>query len=217
MSRRQRGSRKSSKTLTRNPPNFKTMSPKSSINPKHMQSKESYSKVHQNQDATKAVHACFNQVQLCNPMDYSPPGSSVHGILQARMLERVTVPSSRESSQPRDWTHISYIYLHWQVSSLPLALPGKWLIKMKIIKISQKQEWRTTAYQYFQSCCCSVDQPCMILCDPMDCSMPGLPVLHHLPELSQTHVHWVGDAIQPSHLPLYPQYLPSIFLNNSLF
>ena len=102
MSRRQRGSRKSSETLTRNPPNFKTMSPKSSINPKHMQSKESYSKVHQNQDATKAVHACFNQVQLCNPMDYSPPGSSVHGILQARMLERVTVPSSRESSQPRD-------------------------------------------------------------------------------------------------------------------
>ena len=36
-------------------------------------------------------------------------------------------------------------------------------------------------------------------CDPMDCSMPGLPVHYHLPELTQTHVHWVGDAIQPSH------------------
>ena len=36
------------------------------------------------------------------------------------------------------------------------------------------------------------------LCDPMDCSPPGFPVLHHLPELSQTHIHWVGDAIQPS-------------------
>ena len=37
------------------------------------------------------------------------------------------------------------------------------------------------------------------LCDPMDCSTPGLPVHHQLPEFTQTHVHWVGDAIQPSH------------------
>ena len=37
------------------------------------------------------------------------------------------------------------------------------------------------------------------LCDPMDCSMPGLPVHHQLPEFTQTHVHWVSDAIQPSH------------------
>ena len=41
----------------------------------------------------------------------------------------------------------------------------------------------------------------------MDCSTPGLPVLHHLPELAQTHVHWVGDAIQPSH-PLLPSSPP---------
>ena len=38
-----------------------------------------------------------------------------------------------------------------------------------------------------------------VLCDPMDCSMPGFPVHHSLPELAQTHVHWVGDAIQSSH------------------
>ena len=37
------------------------------------------------------------------------------------------------------------------------------------------------------------------LCNPMDCSMPGFPVHHQLPELTQTHVHWVSDAIQPSH------------------
>ena len=73
-------------------------------------------------------------------MDYSLPGSSVHGILQARILEQAAMPSSRGSFQPRDRTHISYIYLHWQVSSLSLALPGKWLIKMKIIKIFQKEE-----------------------------------------------------------------------------
>ena len=46
----------------------------------------------------------------------------------------------------------------------------------------------------------SVTQLCLTLCDPMDCSMPGLPVLHQLPGFIQTHVHWVSDAIQPSHL-----------------
>ena len=45
----------------------------------------------------------------------------------------------------------------------------------------------------------SVAQSCPTLCDPMDCTTPGFPVHHHLPELPQTHVHWVGDTIQPSH------------------
>jgi len=45
----------------------------------------------------------------------------------------------------------------------------------------------------------SVAQLCPILCDPMDCSMPGLPVHHQLPELVEIHVHRVNDAIQPSH------------------
>ena len=46
---------------------------------------------------------------LCDPMDCSLPGSSVHGILQARMLEWVAMPSSSESSQLRDWTQVSHI------------------------------------------------------------------------------------------------------------
>ena len=45
----------------------------------------------------------------------------------------------------------------------------------------------------------SVTQLCPTLCDPVNCSTPGLPVHHHLPEFTQTHVHRVGDAIQPSH------------------
>ena len=45
----------------------------------------------------------------------------------------------------------------------------------------------------------SVAQSWMTLCDPMNCSTPGLPVHHQLWELTQTHVHWVGDTIQPSH------------------
>ena len=45
----------------------------------------------------------------------------------------------------------------------------------------------------------SVTQSCLILCDPMGCSTPGFPVHHQFPEFAQTHVHWVGGAIPPSH------------------
>ena len=54
-----------------------------------------------------------------------------------------------------------------------------------------------TLYPYQN--CCSVTKLCPTLCDPMNCSMPGFPVLHYLPEFAQTRVHWVSDAIQPSH------------------
>ena len=58
---------------------------------------------------------------------------------------------------------------------------------------------------------CSVSKSCLTLRDPMDCSMLGFPVLRYLPEFAQTHVLWVCDAIQPSHL-LSP---PSPALNHS--
>ena len=54
----------------------------------------------------KSLQSCPT---LCNPMDYSPPGSSVHGILQERILERVAMPFSRGSSWPRDQTRIFYV------------------------------------------------------------------------------------------------------------
>ena len=53
-------------------------------------------------------------------------------------------------------------------------------------------------------CCCSVTQSCPTLCNPMDCSKADLPVHHQLPEFTQTHVHWVGDDMQPSHPLLSP-------------
>ena len=52
---------------------------------------------------------------------------------------------------------------------------------------------------WFYFSCCSVTQSCPTLCDPMDCSTPDFPVHHQRPELTQTHVHWVGDTIQSSH------------------
>ena len=63
----------------------------------------------------------------------------------------------------------------------------------------------------------SVTHSCLTLCDPTDCSMPGFPVHHHFPELVQTHVHHIGDAIQPSH-PLSPLLLlPSVFPSIRVF
>ena len=65
----------------------------------------------------------------------------------------------------------------------------------------------------------SVTQLCLTLCNPMDCSTPGFPVHHQLPETTQTHVHHIGDAIQPSHpLPFpFSFSLPSIFPSIRVF
>ena len=63
----------------------------------------------------------------------------------------------------------------------------------------------------------SVAQSCPTLCYPMDSNMPGLPVYHQLPEFTQTHVHWVGDATQPSHPLLSPLLPPSIIPSIRVF
>ena len=60
----------------------------------------------------------------------------------------------------------------------------------------------------------SVAQSCLTLCNCMDCSIPGLPVYNQLPEFIQIHVHWVGDAIQPSHSLWFPS--PSAFNLSSI-
>ena len=69
--------------------------------------------------------------------------------------------------------------------------------------------WTTMEKSFFVTyvfifCCCSVAQWHPTLCDPRDCSKPGLPVLHRLLEFAQTRVHWVSDAVQPSHPLLSP-------------
>ena len=61
------------------------------------------------------------------------------------------------------------------------------------------RKWSESIYQFS-----SVVQSCLTLCDPVDCSTPGVPVHHQLPELAQTHVHQLSDAIQPSHPLLSP-------------
>ena len=71
-------------------------------------------------------------------------------------------------------------------------------------------QWMDAGFSASNLSFSSVAQSCPTLCDPMDCSMPSFPVHHQLLELAQTHVHWVGDAIQPSH----PLSSPSPFAFN---
>ena len=65
--------------------------------------------------------------------------------------------------------------------------------------VNVKQGWGILTPQFGSVQFSSVAQSGPTLCDPMNCSTPVLPVHHQLPEFTQTHVHWVGDAIQPSH------------------
>ena len=66
-------------------------------------------------------------------------------------------------------------------------------------------------------CCGSVAMLYPTLCNPMDCSTPGFPILHSLPEFAQTHVYWVSDAIQSSHLLLSPSPAFSLSQHQNLF
>ena len=70
---------------------------------------------------------------------------------------------------------------------------------------------------HFKTFAQSVQSLSLTLCDPMDCSTPGLPVNHQLPESTQTHVHWVGDAIQPSHPLSSPPSAFNLFQHQGLF
>ena len=111
----------------------------------------------------------------CGPVDCSPPGSSVHGILRASILEWVSISFSRGPSEARNWTCIS-------------CIAGGFLTAETLGKS------KCSSVQFS-----SVAQSCPTLCNPMNHSTPGLPVHHQLPEFNQTHVHRVGDAIQPLH------------------
>ena len=125
----------------------------------------------------KCVHA-QSCLTLCNPMDWSPLGSSVHGISQAKILEWVAIPFSRgifptQRSNSRDQTlHCRQILYHLSHQGSPV-----------------------------NGCyCCSVAQLCLTLCDPMDCSTPGLPVPQHLRSLPKSV--FIALVILSSHLIL---------------
>ena len=137
----------------------------------------------------KSLQSCPT---LCNPMDYRLPGSPAHGILQARILEWVDISSSGDLPNPGIEP----------ASLISPALAGRlftasatWEIPGRPIRSDQIR---------------SVAQSCPTLCNPMNRSTPGLPVHHQLPEFTQTHIHRVSDANQPSHPLSSPLLLPPI-------
>ena len=116
---------------------------------------------------------------LSDPMDCNLLGSSVHGILQARVLEWGAFAFSMSPLM----IHQRYFsFLSWC-----LAFPFDTFFEFPSLFI--------LPICFFMS----VTQLCPTLCEPMNCSTPGLPVHHQLLEFTQTHVHQVGDTIQPSH------------------
>ena len=72
------------------------------------------------------------------------------------------------------------------------------MYKYYVVSLFQALKWFCAGHLHYSVQFSSVAQSCPTLCDPMDSSMPGLPVRHQLPEITQTYVHWRGDAIQPS-------------------
>ena len=86
---------------------------------------------------------------------------------------------------------------------ISFILPDGLFIPKSLVFMLWCQSHKLRSLAFFSPLCFSVAQSCPTLCNPMDCSVPDFPVLHHLPEFAQIHVHWIRDAIQPSH-PLSP-------------
>ena len=109
-------------------------------------SRESVQRIHTLWYFWKVLCLCAKLLELCttlcDPLDCSPLGSPIHGVLKARILEWVVMTSSKGSSQCRDWTHISILY--WQAGSLPLLKASilislKWIFRCLLLKA---QPWK---------------------------------------------------------------------------
>ena len=196
--------------------------------------------------AAKSLQSCPT---LCDPIDRSPPGSPVPGILQARTLEWVAISFSNTwkwKVKGKSLSSVQLLATPWTTayqappsmgfsrqeywSGVPLPSPSclctssqflgptsKWPTAPRIFKLSSSvysffiqnappQTWPFLLInflklmtQHHSDQIRSVVQSCLTLWDPMNHSTPGLPVQHQLLEFTETHVHRVSDAIQPSH------------------
>ena len=169
------------------------------------------------------------------PMVWSAPGSSVPGISQARILEWLLLftspgikpmfPASAGrfflTTEPPGKTKVfgrvnlkssHHTQIHTRVCEVLEVLTN--LLMVTIPQYMQKSGHHFVHFRLIQPCISfqfsSAAQSCLTLCHPMNCSTPGLPVHHQLPDLAQTHVHRVSEAIQTSYPMSSPSPLPSI-------
>ena len=145
---------------------------------------------------------------------------SGHLIRRANLLEKILMLGKNEGRRRRGWQRMRWH--HWLNGHEFEQTPGDGEGQGNLACCSpwghkelDTTEWLNNNNIYIKyseiSCCCcfSLTESCPTLCDPMDCTTPGFPVLHHLPEFAQTHVHWVGDAIQLSYSMSSPS--PPVF------
>ena len=144
-------------------------------------------------------HECLLWEFLCHSASSAPPRNS-----------SCTFPPTT----PTPGRTNPFFFGHWVSSWIHTFVIICVFLLQLIMSVSSTKPhpWKRETMTYFcpqhvaeyLTRCCSVTQMCLTLCNPTDCSTPGLPVLHYLPEFAQTHVHWVSDAIQPSHSLLTP-------------
>ena len=122
---------------------------------------------------------------------FTPETNATSEITSVAILNDSKITGQEEKKKSWTWSDAATLW--------PLSVTTTWKTGL-MVNIHQP------------SPCFSVAQWCPTLCNPMDCSMPGLPVFHYLLEFAKTHVHWVSDAIQPSH-PLSPRSHPALNLS----
>ena len=148
-----------------------------------------------------------------DPMDCSLPDSSVHGIFLARILEWTAISFSRGFFQPRDGTWVSCIagrFFTTEPLRSMVVLNCLWLYLIGYVYAVQEPGGKFSSTYQVTPQFSSVTQSCLSLCDPVNCSTPGLPVHHQLPEFSQMSI----ESVMPlNHLILCRPLLllPSIF------
>ena len=127
-------------------------------------------------------------------------------------------PSNHYISESSLWMDICQPYQRDIKSNEVLSFNLSWMKYAWVITYSKQANIWVLTYQFSSVQFSSVIQLCLTLCDPMNHSMPGLPVHHQLPEFTQTHVHRVSVAIQPSHPLSSPSPLsPNPSQNQGLF
>ena len=178
----------------------------------------------------------LSHVWLCDSLDCSWPGSSVCGILGQKHWGAVPFPTLGDLPD-LEINLVScigrWILYHWATweahkryivsiylgvgSLIPCCLNSLGIDWTSFIQFTLRPARCNTPEIHLNVQFSSVAQSCPTLCDPMECSTPGLPVHHQLLEFTQTHVHWVSDAIQPSHPLSSLLFLPSIFPSIRVF
>ena len=135
---------------------------------------------------------------LCNSMDGSPPGSSVHGILEwvdmsySRIKQLLyTILRSSQWLSGKESACQCRRHEMWVVPSLGQEDPMEQEMATHSRILAQKIPWteENGRLQFFCHCCCSAAKLYLTLCNPMECSMLGFPVLYYLPYFAQIHVH----------------------------